>query len=195
MKTRWLLAALWIVTLPAFADATTLARMNLRGLTAAAAVIARARCLTNASGWQAGEIWTLTQFETLETFKGALPSQFTVRLIGGEVGGIESIVSDVPRFRPGEEVVLFLEPSAEGSYSVTAWTEGTFRVHRDRSGHAFVTQGSAGEAVYDRAARQFHIVGIHGMPLGEFRQQLRDLIRGSTSRQQHAVGPGGNPGR
>jgi hypothetical protein len=172
---------LWILLLAAQATGTTLARMDLARLTAAATAIARARCLGNSSDWEAGEIWTRTRFQTLETWKGALPAEFTVRLIGGQVGGIESIVSEVPRFQPGEEVVLFLDPSAGGSYGVTAWTEGTFRVRRDRAGHAFVTQASTSEAVYNRATRQFRVEGIQRMALDQFRQRIRDLARSEAS--------------
>jgi hypothetical protein len=186
MKKKRAWAAMWMVLLAAPAGATSLARMNLRRLTAAATAIVRARCVESSSEWQAGEIWTVTRFETLETFKGTLPAQFDVRLLGGKVGGIESIVSDVPRFRSGEEVVLFLEPTAAGSYSVTAWTEGTFRVKRDRSGHRFVTEESAGEEVYNSATRQFHARGIRKMPLREFRRQLHDLVSRAVSGRRSA---------
>lgn len=117
-----------------------------------------------------------------------MPGQFTVRLIGGHVGGIESIVGDVPRFQPGQEVILFLNPSKGGTYSVTAWVEGKFVLRRDRSGHAFVTQESAGEAVYDRATGQFHAEGIRHMPLNVFRQRLRNAI-GSASSGKTAAAP------
>lgn len=181
----WIFA---IGILAAPAGATTLARMSLRSLTQASKAIVRARCLGSSSEWEAGEIWTVTRFQALETFKGAPPAQFTVRLIGGEVNGIESIVSEVPRFQPGEEVVLFLQPSHAGSYSVTAWSEGTFRVRRGRAGRAFVTQESAGEAVYDQATRQFRTEGIRKMPLEQFRQRLRALLS-STSGGSSRPGP------
>ncbi len=161
--------------------ATTLARMNLQRLTAAATAIVRARCLESSSTWEGGEIWTLTSFQTLESFKGALPGDFTVRLIGGQVGGIESIVSEVPRFAPGEEVVLFLDTTTGGDYAVTPWVEGTFRVRRDRAGRRIVTEESARQLVYDRATRKFRVEGIRRMPLGEFRLRIRSLLNGTST--------------
>jgi hypothetical protein len=179
MFKRWGAA---LILLAAPLAATTLARMNLRQLATAATAIVRARCVGNASAWDAGEIWTETQFQTLETYKGLIPAQFPVRLIGGKVGGIESIVSDVPRFRPGEEVVLFLSQPRNGSYSLIAWAEGTFRVRRDAAGRAYVTEDSAGEMIYDHKTRQMRIEGIRKMPLGLFRQRIRDLTNGGNPR-------------
>ncbi|HVB99403.1 MAG TPA: hypothetical protein VNJ12_08775 [Candidatus Dormibacteraeota bacterium] len=168
-----------VAMLASTSGATTLARMNLEQLGTAATVIVRARCMGSFSDWEGGEIWTLTRFQTLERFKGALPAGFTVRLIGGQVGGIESIVSEVPRFRPGEEVVLFLDPTNGGDYTVTAWVEGTFRVRRDGAGRAFVTEESASQVVYDRATRKFRVEGIRRMPLGQFRQRIQSVVKGN----------------
>jgi hypothetical protein len=161
--------------LAAAAGATTLARMSLRQLAKAAHVVVRARCLASESRWQGGEIWTFSRFETIEAFKGAPPAGFTVRLIGGQAGGIESVVAGVPRFFPGEEVILFLNPVAGGDYSVTAWVEGTFRVRRGAGGERFVTQESAAEEVYDRATHSFRIEGIRRMPLAAFRRKLEKI--------------------
>ena len=180
--------------LAAPAGATTIARMNLRQLAAAARVVVRARCLGNESRWEGGEIWTFSRFQTLEAFKGSPPAAFTVRLIGGQVGGIESIVAGVPHFFVGEEVILFLDPAAGGGYSVTAWVEGTFRVRRDAAGHRFVTQETAAEEVYDRATRRFRIEGIHRMPLAAFRRKLEGITgRGHLPgpSAQGAAGPKG----
>jgi hypothetical protein len=166
---------LCVAALAATAGATTIARMDLRQLAAASRVVVRARCLGNESRWEEGEIWTFSRFVTLETFKGSPQAEFTVRLIGGQVGGIESIVADVPRFVPGEEVILFLDPAAGGGYSVTAWEEGTFRVTRDAGGHGFVTQEMAAEQIHDRGARRLRRENIRRMPLSAFRQKVLSI--------------------
>jgi hypothetical protein len=98
-------------------NATTLARMSLSQMAGAADAVVRARCLTTASSWGQGSIWTVSQFEVLENFKGAAQqrSQIQVRLPGGRVGHITMSVEAVPRFQPGEEGVLFLEKTAPGT--------------------------------------------------------------------------------
>ncbi|MDE3136445.1 MAG: hypothetical protein KGL59_07710 [Acidobacteriota bacterium] len=169
-----------MAALAAAACATTIARMNLRQLAAASRVVVRARCLGSDSLWEGREIWTFSRFATMEAFKGSPGAEFTVRAIGGQAGGIESIVADAPRFFPGEEVILFLDPAA-GGYSVTAWDEGTFRVTRDRAGRRFVTQGAA-EEVYDRAKRRFRSENIRRMPLSTFRRKLQSITGRAPAR-------------
>jgi hypothetical protein len=181
--------ALCATALAATAGATTIARMNLRQLAAASRVVVRARCLGNDSRWQDGEIWTFTRFDTIETFKGVPPGEFTVRLIGGQVGGIESIIAGVPRFFAGEEVILFLDPVGGGQYSVTAWEEGTFRVTRDASGHGFVTRNMAAEEIYNGGTRRFRAEKIQRVPLDVFRGKIRDITGRAPA--SGAARPGG----
>ncbi len=179
-------AALLLGLLAAGSSATTLVRMSLADLARAAQTIVRARCLGSESRWESGEIWTFTRFEPLETLKGAAPGPFVVRLIGGRIGNLASEVDGVPRFRPGEEAILFLEPTRTGDLSVTAWSEGSFRVQRDpRSGRAFVTEDSAATGVFDPATRRFAPAGIACMPLERFERRLRRILeagRGAPER-------------
>ena len=147
------------------AEATTLARMSVAQMTHAAKNIVRARCLSNSTAWDAGEIWTFTTFEVEENWKG-MPrdKQITVRLLGGTVGGLTSSVSGVPRFAEGEEVILFLEPTARGDFSIVSWMQGTFRVRRDgASGRESVTQDTAGFSTFDPSTRRFESSAIHGV--------------------------------
>ena len=169
----------------ALAPATTLLRLSLERMTHSARAIVRARCVANATGWDAGEIWTFTAFEVEETWKGSPKSQITVRLLGGRVGQVTSSVSGVPRFGPGEEVVLFLEPTPRGDFSVVGWEEGTFRVRQDpRTGQSSVTQDTASFATFDAATRRFETEGIQRMPLSTFRARVELLLRASEENER-----------
>jgi hypothetical protein len=89
--------------------ATTLARLSLDQLAAAADATARVRCTSAQSRWENGQIWTVTTFDVLETMKGTLPQQITVRLPGGRVGHLTAIVDGTPKFKVADEAVVFLE--------------------------------------------------------------------------------------
>ena len=155
------------------ARATTLARMSIAELIAAAPLIARVRCVGNATRWQEGEIWTITTLEVVEEWKGRAPARIALRLIGGQAGHLISRVAGMPRFAPGEEVVLFLEPKGGEEFSVTSWAQGTFRITRDRAtGRETVTQDTAGYSVADPATHRYRNRGIRRMPLEEFRKQV-----------------------
>lgn len=172
-----------LLMLAASCSATTLRRMSLEELSAASPAVVRARCISNASRWESGQIWTLTEFETLENVKGNLAQRFQVRLVGGRVGSLVSTVEGAPRFAPGEEVFLFLTPTPAGDWTVTGWALGTFRVAREKhSGRETVTQDAAGVTLFDPATRQFQPGGVRHMELRAFRRQLSEAIARGAGR-------------
>jgi len=148
---------------------TTLKRMSLSDLSRAAHTIVRARCVANSTRWDTGEIWTFTTFDVEEIWKGSAPAQITVRLLGGKSGNLTSTVSGVPRFAPGEELVLFLVRTPAQDFSIVSWVQGTFRIGRDRTtDEEIVTQDTAAFAVFDPASQRFEATGIRRMPVGAF---------------------------
>ncbi|MGH9698227.1 MAG: hypothetical protein ACRD52_02075 [Candidatus Acidiferrales bacterium] len=162
---------------------TTIERMSLARLSRTAPIIARARCLANATSWDAGEIWTFASFSTEEDWKGPAPAQFRVRLLGGRVGPLTSSVSGVPHFQLGEEVVLFLEPSGRGDFRVTSWVQGTFRIHRNiGSGEELVTQDTASYAAYNPATRRYESGGVRDEGMAEFRARVNAALAGDSHR-------------
>ena len=157
--------------------ATTLARLSLDQLAAAADAIARVRCTSVEARWEYNEIWTVTSFEVIETMKGALPIRIMVRLPGGRVGHLTASVDGTPRFTAGDEAVVFLERSRAGGFSVAAWVEGTFRISRDpRSGLETVTQDSSAFSVFDTTTRAFRTEGTRRMPLEQFRERVAAAV-------------------
>jgi hypothetical protein len=152
------------------ARATTLKRMSVADLSRAAHTVVRARCAANFARWDAGEIWTFTTFDVEETWKGSAPAQITVRLLGGTAGNFTSTVSGVPRFSPGEELILFLERTPAQDFSIVSWMQGTFRIGLNgTTGEETVTQDTAVFPVFDPASQRFETTGIRKMPFSTFR--------------------------
>ena len=167
-----MIAALFL-GMAAEAGATTLERMSVGEMTRRAHLVVRAQCVANATAWDAGEIWTFTTFEVEETWKGEPAGRIRVRLLGGRAGEVTSTVAGVPRFRQGEEVVMFLERTGRGDYSVVSWMQGTFRIRRDaRGGQETVTQDTAGFEVYDPATRRFAATGVRGESTARFKAEV-----------------------
>lgn len=162
----------------ATADGTTMARMPIEKMAHVAQVIIRARCEAITTTWDAGEIWTLTTFDVKETWKGSPPARVTTRLLGGRLGGVTSSVAGIPRFLPGEDVVLFLEPMPNGDYTIVSWMQGTFRVWRDGlTGEDTVTQDTAGFDTFDPATRRFSASGIRNLGLQMLRERVAAALR------------------
>ena len=121
-------------------QATTLTRLSLDQLAAAADNVARVRCASAETRWENGSIWTVTTFVIVETMKGNLPAQVTVHLPGGRLGHLTATVDGTPKFEPGDESILFLEHTGSGEFSVAGWVQGSFRITRDpHSGQETVT--------------------------------------------------------
>ncbi|HYL63932.1 MAG TPA: hypothetical protein VE077_15040 [Candidatus Methylomirabilis sp.] len=174
----WILFLVGIVLIAVVANATTLTRLKLEDLALESTAVARLRCLGATSQWERGEIWTETRFEVLQQEKGSLPAIVIVRLLGGRVGHLWSNVDEVPQFRPGEEVYLFLWSAGGQSYSVLGWSQGTLRIGKDpQTGVEMVTQDSAARSVFDPQARAFRRGGIRNMPIELFRARLHRAMR------------------
>ncbi|MGH9710043.1 MAG: hypothetical protein ACRD37_05820 [Candidatus Acidiferrales bacterium] len=159
------------------AQSTTLASLSLAQLTSSAATVVHAECTGNQALWRDGEIWTMTSFRVLETWKGNSPQEIQVWMIGGRAGPVTSYVPGAPRFRTGEETVLFLEPAGSGALggvlSITAWSEGTFRIHRDpRTGEMRAMQDTAITPNFDPSSRTFHATGIRNWPLAKLKARV-----------------------
>lgn len=174
----WILLLAGLALLAIAANATTLTRLRLEDLAQEATAVARLRCLGAESFWEHGEIWTETRFEVVEREKGLLPGIVTVRLLGGSVQHLHSRVDEVPTFRPGEEVYLFLWGKEGEPYRVLGWSQGTFRISRDaNSGLETVTQDSAATPVFDSRTHAFHREGIHNLLVALFREKLHRALR------------------
>ncbi|HVB57209.1 MAG TPA: hypothetical protein VNE63_12370 [Candidatus Acidoferrales bacterium] len=176
-------ALLAIATCGSAVKATTLMRMSVAELSHAAQVIVRAHCVSNSTRWDANEIWTFTAFSVDEVWRGSPAPQIMVRLLGGRSGNLTSHVSGIPRFRPGEDVVLFLAPTRHGDFSVVSWEQGTFRIrHGIHAGGETVLQDTASFATFDPATREFETQGIRDMPLVVFRAQVEASLHGGAGR-------------
>jgi hypothetical protein len=165
--------------------ATSFEHLTLARLARTAQIIVRARCVSNSARWDGGEIWTITTWEEIELWKGSTSGLITVRLLGGTVGSVTSNVSGVPRFRPGEDVILFLEPLAQGDYSVESWGQGTFRVYRDpKSGHSLVTQDTVGFSTFDPKSRRFVTTANRAVEISKFRAQVAASLLGTKGENE-----------
>jgi hypothetical protein len=176
--------ALLLVALTA--RASSIARMSVEQMTRSSSLIVHATCVSSATRWQDGEIWTVTLFSPDEVWKGSAPGAIEVRLLGGTAGNVTSTVEGVPHFRQGEEVVLFLEPTRYGDFSIVSWTQGTFRVSRnERTEQKFVTQDTAAYRTTSNllAGPMPSGIGVVRMPL----ETLRARVEGAVANAAHGA--------
>jgi len=175
-----LLIFILALALPVALSATTVIPMDVEKLASLSTHIVEGRAVQSTSQWNADHtlIFTYTKFAATRTLKGEVPATFMVRQLGGSVDGITQRVSGVRHWRPGEEAVLFLQPSSigDGALVVTGLMQGNFLVRHTAQGQTLVSNGMPEASQYQAATGE--ITGYRGSNL-----RLKDL----ESRIQKAV--------
>jgi hypothetical protein len=163
-------------------NATTFIRVPPEKLAEVSTLVVRARCVGSAVQTRDGEIWTITSFEVRETWKGGAPAVIRTRLLGGRTAQLTSHVAGVPRFRAGEEVVMFLAPIRGGEYSIVSWAQGTFRIHRDPvTSGLVVTQDTASYQDPNSLSMAFEGRAVRNLPLEEFHHRIEMALAANSS--------------
>lgn len=134
------------------ARATTVLKVDVATMVRLSDWVVRARVLAvspvdlrDAKQRGADRLFTDVQLEVLEAYHGEeVPTRYTMRLMGG-VGkdGLAMTIPGMPTFAPGEEVVLFLEPSRDG-HLPAGLMQGVWRVIRSPIGPPVVQQFTGG---------------------------------------------------
>jgi len=104
--------------------------MALGDLTAASSVVVHGRVVSLDSRWDEGHrtIHTAVEVEPIDYLKGDASAETIVfEMPGGTVGEIRLVVSDLPSFEVGEEVILFLK---DDYFRVVGFFQGKFKVNK-----------------------------------------------------------------
>jgi hypothetical protein len=78
-------------------------------------------------------IVTYVTFRVEEGFKGNVGATYSVRLLGGTVGGETMEVTDTPKFNVGDRDILFVENNGSQFVPLVGISHGRFRVDRDQT--------------------------------------------------------------
>jgi hypothetical protein len=150
-------AVLLLCAVGSVASATTLLALDVDALTSSSDAVVRGRVVSATPRWTRDHlrIVTDTVVEVSETWRGAASGRITVMQPGGEVGEVGQRVESVATFKPGEEVVLFLEARGD-RFTVAGLAQGRFVVERSSDGAAtFARQDQCGDLeLRDRATGQ-----------------------------------------
>ena len=122
---RIALLALTLLT-PLAAHATTIVMPTDEQLVAKSPVIVRGTVLSVNATERNGWIWTETQIAVSHALKGQTDSTITVRELGGRIADRITKIFGAPEFTSDERVLLFLEPSNDGTYRVMDLFAGKF---------------------------------------------------------------------
>ena len=134
IQTALVAAALLAVT----ATGTTLPSSTTGELVLKATRICCARCesVEVRRDPKSGLIFTHVRLRPLEDLKGGGDSStIELRIVGGEVDGVKTVVAGMPRFRPGRESILFLGKKNRAGYPVVVEArKGVLDLRADKRG-------------------------------------------------------------
>ncbi len=122
---------------------------------------------------------TRSTIEIIDVLKGRAEDRVQVDEIGGIIQGRGTWIAGTPRFRLGEECVVFLRALPGGTYRTYAMAQGHFEVRPGVPGVAarVVRDTSAmGLASWTREAMQVREGTVSSMPLDAFLGYVRQLV-------------------
>src|SRR5215212_6416327 len=147
---RTLAVAALLLLMPATAHATISRAVDFEEKVANAAAIVVGKCVSQQSRWDNAHDWILTYstFTVEETLKGQPTQQITLVTPGGTIDNITQDVIGVPKFREGEENVVFVRNSQAGP-TVAFLEQGSYKVRKDDRGDRIVEPGVTAAVLVD----------------------------------------------
>ena len=142
----FVLTALVVITVAPVTHATQVIYKSPRQLGQESALVVQGRVASVRSFWnpQRTKIFTETIVAVDASFKGQAGTTVSLLQLGGEVDGVRVSVHGALRWQLDEEVLLFLEPYSGGTYHVSGFSQGKYKIERDpRTGEPFVRQAAA----------------------------------------------------
>lgn len=131
-----------------------------------------------------GEPITLVTVSDLTVLKGDASDSITLEFYGGPVGDYAVRVPDMPTFKPGERVVLFIAGNGENVCPLVGVWQGSFRVRYDDSRDTEIVTTNGGTpiaGIVDDRVRPVESGGDGGgastaLTLDGFRQMIADEL-------------------
>ena len=164
-----------VVSLGSPAASTTLIRMGTKDLAKKASAIFYGVVDAVDEGWdeRKTKIYTTAKFTVREVLKGDLDGEVIVKALGGRADGIAMMVPASPRFKKGQEAVMFLWQNSEGDYFVLGMVQGKKNVVSDPASSAkYLHSGSVVDD--DGHAMEGKSVASEGMvPLSSYLDEIR----------------------
>ena len=175
MKTLFRIVSAIILAQIAFfgvSAATQIVYQSLDQLGANASAVVVGKVAAVRSYWNEDhtKIFTETTVTVDESFKGQPGASVRVVQLGGTVDNVQVTAHGALQWKPEEEIVLFLEPAADGAFQVSGFSQGKFQVERDpRTGAAYVMRPALAGAEFvgtpdDKAA----VEEVDRTPLQDF---------------------------
>ena len=157
-------------------------RFSLEELTGQSDLIVHGKVLRTWSAWDPATqiIWTHSEIQVLDPVKGAPPASVVASEPGGTVDGMSMPIIGMPRYAPGEEMVLFLFQTPVGFWRARGLQQGKFTVQTEAAGSVEIVQPASGaalvvEPIGGKTQPGTDLRQMRGMRLADFKSKLRSM--------------------
>ncbi len=120
------------ILLPIRAESAVVLKLPLEKMVSSASMIIRGKVIKKYSVWDKKDrrIYTYITLEIIEKYKGKVKGKtVTIRQLGGKVGNIGMMVPGAPKFKLGEESILFLHARKDQTYPmIMGLSYGKYRI-------------------------------------------------------------------
>jgi hypothetical protein len=124
--------------------ATSVIAPRFEMLVDSADLIFTGQALSQRSEWRNKDgqksIFTFVTFGVQQVHKGRASSTVTLQFMGGTIGDVTLNVAEMPKFKPGERVVLFVAENGAAVSPLIGFYHGKFSLRKDSSGRDEVLQ-------------------------------------------------------
>lgn len=174
---RPLALAAVLLLVPLAADATVLRAIDFEDKVDHADAIVIGECIAQSSRYDQSRDWVLTSstFRVEKTIKGLPSQEITIVTPGGTAGHIAHEVIGVPRFRKGDQNLLFVRNSSAGP-TVLYFEQGAYRVEKDDRGDRIVRPMMSTPMLVS-TGRGDSTVPEPPRTLRDFEREVRDTMR------------------
>lgn len=129
------------------AQATTVVPPEFPQLVNESDYIVRAMVKSVTSEWRGspeqGSIFTRVELEVREVIAGTPPQPLVLEMLGGKVGDQEITLQGAPKFRVGQEDILFVQGNGLNIYPLFALMHGRYPVRKELgTGREYVTRSN-----------------------------------------------------
>jgi hypothetical protein len=165
--------------LAAQAGATSVPRLSFEELTDHSELIIGGEITRSWSDWDVENkvIWTHHELNVTSLQKGAASSIVVVSEPGGVVGNRAMAIAGAVAYRPGDQVVLFLQRMPNGYLRTTGWGQGKYALDKKGVLHTdSAVRGveivSVDVAAKSSATQSTSLSALDGLSLAEFRVKV-----------------------
>jgi hypothetical protein len=113
------------------------------------------KVISSQAAWQVSgtnqAIFTRVEFHTEEILKGTAEATVQLRFLGGTVSGVTLEVVDVPQFKSGDRVLLFVEGNGVQFCPLVGVYQGKFGVRKDDKSNRDIVLKHDGRPLLDVA--------------------------------------------